>query len=256
MSFETLKVTTGEGICRIAFDRSQVGNAINARMIEDFASVLSQCASETGPDGKPVTVVVIEGGEEVFCAGGDFEAVTESGSAGDPEPLYDVWRTLANGPFVTISLVKGRANAGGVGFVAASDIVIAGKGAGFGLSELLFGLFPACVLPFLIRRIGRQKAHYMTLMTKPVSAADARETGLVDVLADDPEAALRQHLARLKHLTRPAIARYKAYMATCSGNPDADKASALAANRAVFSDRQVLAGIRRYVTELKLPWEE
>ncbi len=256
MSFETLKVATGDGICRIAFDRPQVGNAINARMIEDFASALMQCANEIAPDGKPVTVVVIEGGEDVFCAGGDFEAVSESGSAGDPEPLYDVWRTLAEGPFVTVSLVKGRANAGGVGFVAASDIVIAGKGASFGLSELLFGLFPACVLPFLIRRIGRQKAHYMTLMTRPVSAADARETGLVDVLANDPEAALRQHLARLKHITRPAIARYKAYMATCNGNPDADKAAALAANRAVFSDPDVLAGIRRYVTELKLPWEK
>jgi len=256
MSFETLKVTTGDGICRIVFDRPNVGNAINARMIEDFASVLSHCAGEDGPDGRPVTVVIIEGGEEMFCAGGDFEAVTETGSAGDPEPLYDLWRTLAEGPFVTVSLVKGRANAGGVGFVAASDIVIAGKGASFGLSELLFGLFPACVLPFLIRRIGRQKAHYMTLMTRPVSAAEAREAGLVDVVSDDPEAALCQHLARLKHLTRPAITRYKAYMATCSGNPETDKEAALAANRAVFSDPQVLAGIRRYVTELKLPWED
>ena len=59
MSFETLKVATGDGICRIAFDRPQVGNAINARMIEDFASALMQCANEIAPDGKPVTVVVI-----------------------------------------------------------------------------------------------------------------------------------------------------------------------------------------------------
>ena len=72
MSFETLKVTTGDGICRIAFDRPQVGNAINARMIEDFASVLSQCADENGPDDKPVTVVVIEGGEDVRAAFLDF----------------------------------------------------------------------------------------------------------------------------------------------------------------------------------------
>lgn len=256
MTYETLQVTARDGLCRITFDRPQVGNAINARMIAEISAVLDQCASTSGLNGQPMSIVVLEGGNEVFCAGGDFEAVTENGSAGDPEPLYDIWLKLAQGPFVTISLVNGRVNAGGVGFVAASDIVIASKNASFSLSELLFGLYPACVLPFLIRRVGRQRAHYMTLMTKPVSTADALASGLVDVLADDPETALRQHMARLKHLRQPAIARYKAYLSSCSGNPAADKAAALEANRAVFSDPDVLAGIRRYVTELKFPWEE
>ncbi|MBN9669601.1 enoyl-CoA hydratase/isomerase [Roseibium aggregatum] len=256
MSYETLKVSFKDSLCRIAFDRPDVGNAINAPMIRELGHVLEVCAGAEGQDGKPVTVVVIEGGEEVFCAGGDFEAVTENGSAGDPAPLYDLWLKLAQGPFVTVALVKGRVNAGGVGFVAASDIVIAGKTASFSLSELLFGLFPACVLPFLIARIGKQRAHYMTLMTKPVTAADALASGLVDVTADDAEAALRQHLARLRHLGRPAIARYKAYLAGCSGDPVQDRSAALEANRAVFSDPVVLAGIRRYVTDLKFPWEE
>lgn len=256
MTTETLKVSFREGLCRIAFNRPEVGNAINASMIEEFSQVLEMCSRDAGPDGKQVTVVVIEGGEDVFCAGGDFEAVSESGSAGDPAPLYDLWLKLAEGPFVSLSLVKGRVNAGGVGFVAASDVVIAEKSGSFALSELLFGLYPACVLPFLIRRIGRQRAHYLTLMTKPVSAVDAVASGLVDVLAEDGEAALRQHLSRLRHLRKPAIARYKSYMAVCSGHPVEDRAPALEANRAMFSDPEVLAGIRRYTAELKFPWEE
>ncbi|MCX2725790.1 enoyl-CoA hydratase/isomerase [Roseibium salinum] len=242
MSFETLNVSIAGGVCRIGFNRPDAGNAINDRMVEEFAQALETCARGTGADGKPVSIVVIEGNGEVFCAGGDFKAVSETGSAGDPEPLYDIWRELAQGPFVTISLVKGRVNAGGVGFVAASDIVIADKSASFGLSELLFGLFPACVLPFLVRRIGHQKAHYMTLMTKPVSAADALGSGLVDVLADDAETALRQHLARLQHLNKQAIARYKAYMNACSGSADRDKASALEANRAFFQIQRSFPG--------------
>lgn len=254
MTHETLKVSIGDGICRIAFDRLDAGNAINARMIEEFAEILRGCEG-SGPDGAPITILVVEGGENAFCAGGDFEAVAADGAAGDPEPLYDVWRALAKGPFVSIALVKGRANAGGVGFVAACDIVIADAGARFALSELLFGLFPACVLPFLVRRIGHQKAHYMTLMTRPITAADAAASGLVDVVCDDVERELRRHLDRLKHLRKPAIARYKGYMATCHGDVDADRASALAANRACFHDQDVIAGIRRYVAELKLPWE-
>jgi polyketide biosynthesis enoyl-CoA hydratase PksH len=255
MTYDTLNVTFREGLCRIAFNRPEVGNAINGRMIEEISSVLELCAADTGPDGRPVTVLVIEGGEDVFCAGGDFEAISETGSAGDPAPLYDIWLKLAEGPFVTVSLVRGRVNAGGVGFVAASDIVIAEKTARFGLSELLFGIYPACVLPYLIRRMGRRGAHYMTLMTRPVSAEEALSSGLVDVLAEDGEETLRRHLARLRHLARPALARYKSYLAGCVGDPAQDRQRALEANRTMFSDPAVLAGIRRYVTKLKFPWE-
>ncbi|GGD19259.1 enoyl-CoA hydratase/isomerase [Aureimonas glaciei] len=256
MSFETLKVATSGPICRIAFDRPDAGNAINAVLVAEFTAVLRSLAAENGPDGVPVTVIVLEGGRDVFCAGGDFEVVAAEGDAGDPEPLYALWQALAEGPFVTIALVRGRANAGGVGFVAACDIVIAEPSARFGLSELLFGLFPACVLPFLIRRIGHQRAHFMTLMTRQIGASDALASGLVDILCDDAEIELVRNLARLTNLGKPAIARYKTYMATCRGDPGADKAAALAANRQVFADPDVVAGIRRYVTEMKFPWEE
>ena len=255
MTYDTLAVTICDGLCRIAFDRPDEGNAINDQMVEELTHVLNRCARQAGPDGKPVTIVVMEGNTEIYCAGGDFKAVSDSGSAADPEPLYEIWRQLSQGPFITISVVKGRANAGGVGFVAACDIVIADERATFGLSELLFGLFPACVLPFLVRRIGHQKAHYMTLMTKPVTAKDASASGLVDVVAENTDTALRQHLTRLQHLNRQSIASYKSYMASCSGDPARDKSAALAANRTFFSDPEIVAGIQRYVSDLKFPWE-
>ena len=36
------------------------------------------------------------------------------------------------------------------------------------------------VLPFLIRRIGRQHAHYLTCTTQPIGAQRAEQWGLVD----------------------------------------------------------------------------
>src|SRR5439155_22787849 len=95
-------------------------------------------------------------------------------------PLYDLLLQLETGSYITLSHVQGKANAGGIDIVAACDIVLADHAAQFSLSELLFGLFPACVLPFLIRRVGFQKAHYMTLMTQPISAQRAHTWGLVD----------------------------------------------------------------------------
>jgi polyketide biosynthesis enoyl-CoA hydratase PksH len=204
--------------------------------------------------------VVLEGSPEVFCGGADFQGLHDdlaAGSNGDrgPEPLYDLWLKLATGPFVSVAHVRGKVNAGGMGFVAASDIVLADQTAQFSLSELLFGLFPACVLPFLIRRIGLQRAHYLTLMTKPVSVQEAQAWGLVDVHDADSASLLRKHLLRLRRLSRPAIVRYKRYMYDLADTLQHAKALALAANQEIFSDADNLKGIVRFVEQGKFPWE-
>src|SRR6185503_19576776 len=122
--------------------------------------------------------------------------------------MYDLWLRMATGPYVTIAHVRGTANAGGVGFVAASDIVLADETAQFSLSEMLFGLMPACVMPFLIRRIGFQRAHYMTLMTQPISVNQAYGWNLVDAHEKLSDALLKRHLMRLKCLSKNSIVRY------------------------------------------------
>ncbi|KAB7619598.1 enoyl-CoA hydratase/isomerase [Alkalilimnicola sp. S0819] len=256
MNYQTLDVSFHEGVCRVRFDRPEAGNAINARMIEEFAALLDHCEQADGSDGEPpVTVLTLEGTTEVFCAGGDFEALADSAEVPDPEPLYALWLRLARGPFISISVVRGRVNAGGVGFVAASDMVLADDSAVFSLSELLFGLYPACVLPFLIRRTGVQKANYLTLSTRPLPAEEALRWGLVDVMEASVEGALRKHLLRLRHLDRQALARYKAYLGELEDDLQRQKPLALAANRALFGDPALRENIRRYVTEGKFPWE-
>jgi polyketide biosynthesis enoyl-CoA hydratase PksH len=154
-----------------------------------------------------------------------------------------------------VAHVRGKTNAGGVGFVAACDIVVADDSAVFSLSELLFGLMPACVLPFLIRRVGFQRAHYMTLMTQPFTVQQAERWGLVDAFEANSENLLRRHLLRLRRLSKTGIERYKRYMNVLHGDLRTRRADALAANREVFSDRENLAKISRFVEHGTFPWE-
>jgi polyketide biosynthesis enoyl-CoA hydratase PksH len=253
MHYETLDVRFSNGLCRIRLNRPASGNALNARMVEELGHALSQC--EPSGQDKPVTVVVLEGAAEAFCVGGDFEAAA-SGETLDPEALYDLWTRMATGPFVTIALVRGRANAGGVGLACACDLVLCDGTATFALSELLFGLFPACVMPFLVRRTGLQKAHRMALMTRPISAEDALACGIADAVGDDAEALLRSHLPRLSKLSGAAVGRYKRYMADLSDIVARAKPAAIAENRAMFDDPKVRRNVSRYVAEMKFPWEE
>jgi polyketide biosynthesis enoyl-CoA hydratase PksH len=162
---------------------------------------------------------------------------------------------MATGSFVTIANVRGQVNAGGVGFVAASDIVLADETAQFSLSELLFGLYPACVLPFLIRRIGFQKTHYLTLMTQPIAVKQASEWGLVDAFEPSTEVLLRRHLQRLRRLSKTAIRRYKSYMNQINPPLENLKDSAVAGNLEVFTDANNLQAITRYVERGLFPWE-
>jgi polyketide biosynthesis enoyl-CoA hydratase PksH len=253
-SRETLLVRFEDDICFIQIHRPGANNTIDDLLVRELADVLDRCESR-------VKIVVLEGSPEVFCFGADFKAIQRRVDAGqpgqifDPGPMYDLWLRLAMGPYVTIAHVRGQANAGGIGFVAACDIVLADETASFGLSELLFGLIPACVLPFLVRRMGFAKANYMTLMTEPVSARCAHAWGLVDECAADSQTLLRRKLLRLRRLSRPGILRYKRYMNALDDSLSAYKAKALAANVEVFGDQDNLQKIARYVNTGRFPWE-
>jgi polyketide biosynthesis enoyl-CoA hydratase PksH len=254
MHYETIKVQFQESVCFLQIDRPEANNTINGQLVSECNDALSACEESA-------TVVVLSGSPEVFCLGADFKAIA-GGSKARPEqdsgpgPLYDLWLRLATGPYVTISLVRGKANAGGIGFVAASDIVLADESAQFSLSELLFGLYPACVLPFLMRRVGFQKAHYLTLMTQPISAKQACEWGLVDAVEPRSEALLRRHLQRLRRLSKTAIQRYKTYMNRISVPLETLRSPAVAANLEMFSDAENLRAVTRYVERGLFPWEK
>ena len=254
-TYKTIKVQFQESICYIQIDRPDANNTINGQLVAECNDVLSACEESA-------TVVVLSGTPEVFCFGADFKAIAGASRlsvnrdpSDGPGPLYDLWQRLAAGPYVTISHVRGKANAGGIGFVAASDIVLADESAQFSLSELLFGLYPACVLPFLIRRVGFQKAHYFTLMTQPIAAKQACEWGLVDAFEPNSEALLRRHLQRLRRLSKIAIKRYKTYMNRISVPLQELRSPAVAANMEIFSDPGNLEAITRYVEQGVFPWE-
>lgn len=254
-AFQTIGSRTEGNVTRLRIQRPEARNTINDLLIRECHHALDIAEQSSA-------VVVIEGSRDVFCFGADFGGMRSQTASGgsseashDPSPLYDLWTRLALGPFISVAHVEGVANAGGVGFAAACDIVIAGPNARFSLSELIFGLLPACVLPFLIRRVGHQRAHYLTLSTAPIHPEQAVVWGLADATAADSEDLLRRHLLRLRRLPRHGVEHYKRYQTRLSRLLTEARPDAIAANREAFSDRRNLDGILRYVDTGKFPWE-
>src|SRR4051794_41833234 len=95
-----------------------------------------------------VRVIVLDHSGRVFCSGMDLAEAAGGGSEDQgvrefPELLELIWSS----PKPVVAVVRGPARAGGVGLLAACDIVGAGSSATFAFSEGRLGLGPAGTSP-------------------------------------------------------------------------------------------------------------
>ncbi|MCC6749678.1 MAG: enoyl-CoA hydratase/isomerase family protein [Deltaproteobacteria bacterium] len=137
--------------------------------------------------------LLLRGEGSVFCRGLD----PGPSAAADLEPLARMLLDLRGRPSPTVAFVEGETLGGGVGLAAACDLVLAHPDARFGLPELVFGLTPAIVWPFLRERVLPQPLRRLALTGESIGASEAARLGLVDVVASscDPTA-LRRTLSR------------------------------------------------------------
>ena len=204
--------------------------------------------------------MVIAGTPGLFCTGMDFqEAAANAAIKSTESPPISAYLQLLKRFTLTSKVIvcrlDGKVIAGGVGLVAASDIVISSERTELSLSEALWGLLPCSVIPFLIRRVGFQKAYFMTLTTKPISAREAHAIHLVDELTDHLDETLRKLTLRLNLLDDEIIVDMKRYFQKMVGiTPEIELAATKEFARLAAQPR-VQQYIANYVTKGVFPWE-
>jgi polyketide biosynthesis enoyl-CoA hydratase PksH len=241
-------------VVRLILRRPEHRNSLNQAILRDFHRLLDQ--AEARPECR---LVVLEGEGEVFCSGMDFEEAAVSSAvpsgADGGELFLSLLKRFTETPRVVVAKVQGRVTGGGVGLVAASDFVFASEHSQFGLPEALWGLLPCCVLPFLIRRVGFQKAYTMTLSTHSISAREACECRLVDELCDDPDTAVRKLAFRLNRIDPQTLVALKRHFGKLwSLSPEAEETALTELSR-LMASRLVRHNLTEYVTRRRFPWE-
>lgn len=245
MQYENLKVSCQKEILRIVFDSTDHRNRINALMIKQLSQILDEYEDK-------IRVVVLEGNGTNFCTGADFD---DNDGEYHPEHLYHLWYRLATGSFITVSHVKGKVIAGGIGFIGASDIVLADENATFCMTELMLGIYPALVFPFLLRKTGFATVNYMALTMGTLTAQQAREKRIVDACGSDSKKLLGKHLVRLTKIPKSGIKAYKEYVQKIIHLLEQNQQTAVSANLAMFQDEENKKRIRDFATFGKFPWE-
>ena len=168
----------------ITINRPEARNAINAAVSIAVGDALQQAQED--PD---VRVVVITGsGDKSFCAGVDLKALAKGENVLHPE--HPEWgfagyvRHFIDKP--TIAAVNGVALGGGTELALASDLVVAGEGAKFGLPEVKRGLIAAAGGAFrLVEQLPRKVALELMFTGEPMSSADALKWGLINQVVPD-----------------------------------------------------------------------
>jgi DSF synthase len=180
-----------------------------------YQRYLKEQCSHLGADEMPFKYLVwTSEAKGVFSLGGDLAFFTHCVREGEERALteyahrcIDVLHDNYNAmglPVLTCALVTGDAIGGGLESMITNDIVVAEKGAKFGLPEILFNLFPGMGgYSYLVRKIGEKDARAFVEDGRSRSAEEMVELGLVDVLAEpgQGEQALRDHLGQGRRFT-------------------------------------------------------
>ena len=196
MSYQTLEIDRQSQVATIWLNRPDVRNAFKETSIAEITQAFRQLDQD-----RPVRVIVLAARGKAFCAGADLNwmkkmaAHTDAENLADAGALAEMLNVIYRCCKPVIARVQGDCYAGGVGLVAACDMVVATEQAGFCLSETRLGLIPATISPYVIRAIGERAARRYFLTAERFDASEARRIGLVHEVTD--EASLDTEVGKL-----------------------------------------------------------
>jgi enoyl-CoA hydratase/carnithine racemase len=175
-SENTVTADHADGVLHLELNRPSKRNAFDLNMLRTLTRAIDSRTDD-------VRAIVLSGGS-FFCAGADIAVYGQ----GDQGAIGELTRaagvlteTIATVPVPVIAAVEGMALGGGFEVALASDMLIAGDTAKFGLPEVSLGLIPGWGgTQRLSVQVGARKAKQLIMLQQKLSAFDARELGLVN----------------------------------------------------------------------------
>lgn len=259
MNMNTLTITRAGHIATVTLNRPDVRNAFNEATIAE----LTQAFAALGADGS-VRAIVLAASGPAFCAGADLNwmkkmaGYTHAENHADALQLATMLRTIYACPQPVVARVQGDCYAGGMGLVAACDIVVAVDTAQFCLSEVRLGLIPATIAPYVIKAMGEQASRRYFLTAERFTAATALRIGFAHdvVTADALDATVAEIAKALVNNSPAAVRQAKTLVREVAGRPvdDAlvdDTAARIAAIRASEQGRE---GVASFLEKRKPAW--
>jgi methylglutaconyl-CoA hydratase len=243
-----LRVERDGPVLRVTLARPERRNAFDAALIAELTDAFG--------DVGDARVVVLAGEGPSFCAGADVEwqrasiDLTYEENVEDATRLLRMLQAIDGCPAPVVVRVHGYALGGGSGLVACADAAVASPDAVFGFSEVKLGIIPAVISPFVLAKIGSSARRLFTTGER-FGAETALRIGLVDEVADDPDAAT-EAIVRELLTSGPEAAREAKRLVR--EPPALDDLPALAARMRTSGEGQ--EGLRAFLDKRPASWRD
>jgi len=159
-------------------------NIVDAAMIAALSAAL---ATQAGTRGLRGVLLAAEGPH--FSFGASVEEHLPDRCAAMLSSLHGLIVAMLGFPAPILVAVRGQCLGGGLEVALAGGPIFAGRDAQFGQPEMKLGVFAPAASVLLPYRMNQPAAEDLLLSGRSIGADEARASGLVQQVADDPEAA-------------------------------------------------------------------
>lgn len=257
---ETIRTEVdARGVAHLWLARAEKHNALSAQMIAEITAEIGALGAE-----RAVRVVVLAAEGASFCAGGDLRwmqaqiAATPAERAEGARQLAGMLQALDSCPKPVIGRVQGNAFGGGIGMMSVCDVAVGAAGARFGLTETRLGLTPATISPYVVARMGADRARRVFMSARLFGAEEARELNLLArvVAPDELDAAVEAEVLPYLSCAPDAVADAKALVRMLGPRIDTEVQEAtIRALVARWESPEAAEGIAAFFDKRKPSWQ-
>lgn len=244
---ELVHCTVDGGVATITLDSPGNRNALSRQLVTELHAALDRAEQ---PD---VRVIVLTHTDPAFCAGADLK---ERGSgaggngSGSNAPMANVMERLAGSAAPTIAAVDGAVRAGGIGIMAACDMVVVNRRVNFAFTEVRIGVAPAMISVPILARCSWSKLAAPFLTGETFDADTARDMGLVTHVTDDVRTTVAGLVQGVLAGAPGAVAATKRVLRQAA--PNMDEMQAL--SEALFASAEATEGMTAFIEKRPPSW--
>jgi cyclohexa-1,5-dienecarbonyl-CoA hydratase len=250
----TTKATLEGGVATLTLNHPPF-NILTRAVLASLRASLADWA-----DHSSLRVLVLSAEGSHFSAGADVvEHLPPTYTEMIPEFMETI-EALASFPQPVVVAVQGRCLGGGFELALAGDVIVAGEGAQFGQPEIVLGVTAPAACVLLPRRTTQGRACEMLLTGDTITAAQAREAGIVQrVVADDRVHA--EALVVARRMARHSAVALRETKRSIRVSADLPRAEALRATGRIYVEdlmrtEDALEGLRAFVDKRKPLWAD
>jgi methylglutaconyl-CoA hydratase len=218
--FDTIETELDHEVLTVNLNRPEIHNAFNETMLKELIEIFEDA------DKPDILCIVLRGKGKSFCSGVDLQWM-KTVSRNSYEQNYQeslllskCFDTIYTCPKPTIAIAHGAVLGGANGLLSACDFAFSTDNAVFSLSEVKIGIVPACISPYVIKRIGEYGARELMLTGKRINGKEAEAFRLVNksVTPEMLEETIAETIANLRTSGPDAMKHCKMLIHEVSNN--------------------------------------